>query len=174
MIYLARNEKGVLERIQVARARRWDQPASWGAYNIDGTKIIVPFDESHTNYESILNILLKKYKDVRLSRRSVDYGCLHIICINEQYGIYDDDGYPLYQLDEKGCYFSDKGIPESKTPHARFPDYYYDVEVIHKDKLWVAKDIDTGKWVCLKADGSEVATHDVKEACTQSALRRLS
>lgn len=185
MICLAKNKKGELERIQVvASVKPGSKPTSatysrplWGAYNIDGTKIIVPFTVAHLNYESVLNILLEKYDEVCLSKRRVDNGKLHIVCIDKQYYLYDE-GKRIKDLGENRMVFAHPGCGEfleRQTDYPEFPDYYDQIDPVYENnQLFSAYDIDTGKWVCLSAIGNVISQSNVKEDAIHQAVRRLS
>ena len=176
MIFVAINSKGEIEeRIQVIRDPQ--HQSVWGAFNIDGTKVLVPFSKKHLNYECVLNILAQKYDTLVLSKRIVDKDSQHIVCINGIYHLLDDKSIIRRDFGKKRITFSDSDcneIIESPTPYTTFPDYYDNLTEIQKDHLWVGKDIDTGLWCCLDKDGNVVSQSREHEDATQKAIHDLS
>jgi len=175
MLYLAKTKKGELERIQVIRDPK--QLGIWGALNHDGTKVLVPFSKSNVNYECVLNTLIEKYETLTLSKRKVDTSYLHIICFNNQYYLYDDNGFCVKKFGKTRITFSNPGcgeITEHHTEEVNFPDYYEDINIIHNDLLWVAKDIDINQWVCLQKDGTVISQDAIKKTCIDQAIQKLS
>jgi len=115
MLYLAKTKKGELERIQVIRDPK--QLGIWGALNHDGTKVLVPFSKSNVNYECVLNTLIEKYETLTLSKRKVDTSYLHIICFNNQYYLYDDNGFCVKKFGKTRITFSNPGCGEITEHH---------------------------------------------------------
>lgn len=171
MIYLAKNKKGKLERIQVCYLRRgYSYLPKWGALNYNGTVEIVPFD--HQTYDGVVNALMEEYHDITVSKRVVDKGSQHIICLDKQYDIFNNHGVPTGFSSPTRISFTESGYYHHGI--TQFPEYYDNIEVIHKDKLWVAKDIDTNLWVCILDNGNVVSQNHLREVCIHDAVRRLS
>ena len=177
MIYLAKNEDGSLERIQVV-CIKWgtNSCATWGALNENGTEEIVPFSHKNVNYESVLLALQNKYpnSDIKLSKRIVDSPAYHIVCIKQHYFLYNVTGDLVSEFGIELMTF-DKNFALCPTEGTIFPNYYVDVEAVHKNReLFSAYDIDTGKWVCFLRNAKVVSQSDVKEDAILKAVRRLS
>lgn len=176
MIIVAINSKGKIEeRIQVIRDPQ--HHSVWGAFNIDGSKVLVPFSKNNTNYECVLNILAHKYDTLVFSKRKVDSMSKHIICLNGIYYLLDEKNIVRQDFGKMRITFSDSDcdeILESTTPYTTLPDYYDDLTEINKDHLWIGKDIDSGLWCCLDKNSTLISQSRKREDAIQTAIHNLS
>ena len=176
MIYLAKNSRGEIERIQVVRQAIYDYGihsyTAWGAYNYDGSNILVPFTEENKTQDRVLNILVQEYESLCVSKRLVDHLGHHIVCVEKKYSIYNDEGHFIKSYGANRITFHDNKIVI--IPSTAFPDYYDQISEVQPNRLWCAKDIDTGLWCCLTKDSNVVSQSKVRENAIQEAVHKLS
>lgn len=161
MIYLAQSKKfkGTL-RIYVYKTVE-----GWNARLRNGSLIFL--DEPKANVEDLLHDLIKEFGTLTLSRRLVDFNGQHIVKQLDEYCLFDNEGNQLsipglhcissksrLEFDEYGQI---KRTQPTIGPSGPLPEYYDNAKPIFEEdsNLWLAKDIDTGLWVCFKADNPE-------------------
>lgn len=179
MFYLAKNEKGAFERIQVVYKKmgvfQSGSFSAWGALNHDGTNLIVPFVPENATYDSVLNILTERYQDVRVSKRKVDKDPYHIVCLHKKYYLYDNKGACVEEFGTKRISFSAFDSTKIFEHQATgFSDYLDEISEVHEGKLWVAHDIDTDLWVCFLKDETMVSQSLKKKDAIFQAVQKLS
>ena len=180
MIYLAQSKKFK----ETLRIYVYKTVEGWNARLRNGRLIYL--DEPKANVEDLLHDLIKEFGTLTLSKRLVDYNGQHIVRCMDEYCIMDNSGNKLsipglhctsskYRLE----FDSDGQIKQTQPtigPSGPLPEYYDNAKPIFEEdsRLWFAKDIDTGLWVCFAAENPEeiISQGDNKHLVVCDALSK--